>query len=127
MEIEHAEHHSLDRSGARRGSDDAHRGGEAGRPAGGAREADALVGDLAAERIRLLGLAEMAGAVGLVAPQATGIAPLLTPLAALCLAALMAGAVRTHRGLREGFAPAAIVGALCVGIAAGRLVLGAQV
>lgn len=79
------------------------------------------------ERIRLLGLAEMAGAVGLVAPQATGIAPLLTPLAALCLAALMAAAVRTHRGLREGFAPAAIVGALCVGIAAGRLVLGAQV
>lgn len=78
------------------------------------------------ERIRLLGLAEVLGAVGLLAPQATGIAPLLTPLAALCLAVLMAGAIRTHQRLGEGFAPAVIVGALCLGIAAGRLILGAQ-
>src|SRR5512138_3080185 len=47
-------------------------------------------------RIKLLGLAEVAGAAGLVAPQATGIAPLLTPLAAACLAVLMGGAVATH-------------------------------
>lgn len=77
-------------------------------------------------RIKLLGLAEVAGAAGLIAPQATGIAPLLTPLAAACLAALMTGAVGTHRRLGEAFAPAAIVGVLCVGIAAGRLVLGAH-
>jgi uncharacterized membrane protein len=75
-------------------------------------------------RIKLLGLAELAGAVGLVAPQWTGIAPLLTPLAALCLAVLMAGAVRTHQRLGEGFAPAVIIGLLCVGIAAGRLFTG---
>ena len=31
-------------------------------------------------RIKLLGLAELAGAVGLVVPEATGIAPLLTPI-----------------------------------------------
>jgi uncharacterized membrane protein len=78
------------------------------------------------ERIRLLGLAEILGAVGLVAPQATGIAPLLTPLAAFCLAVLMAGAIRTHRRLGEGFAPAAVVAALCLGIAAGRLFVGVQ-
>jgi hypothetical protein len=72
-------------------------------------------------RIKVLGLAELAGAVGLVVPHATGIAPLLTPIAALCLAALMAGAVRTHQRLGEGFLPAAVIGALCVGIAAGLL------
>ncbi len=77
-------------------------------------------------RIKLLGAAEVAGAVGLVAPRATGIAPALTPIAALCVAALMAGAARTHRRLGEGFLPAVVVGALCLGIAAGRLLLGEQ-
>lgn len=71
-------------------------------------------------RIKLLGLAEIAGAVGLVVPAATGIAPLLTPIAAVCVGVLMAGAVRTHRQLRESFAPAAVIGALCIFIAAGR-------
>src|SRR5690242_11265505 len=65
-------------------------------------------------RIKLLGLAEIAGAVGLVAPSATGIAPLLTPIAALCVAMLMAGAVRTHQRLGESFAPAVVIGLLCV-------------
>lgn len=77
-------------------------------------------------RIKLLGLAEVAGAVGLVAPAATGIAPVLTPIAALCLAVLMAGAVRTHQRLGEGFVPAVVIGVLCVGLAAGRLLAGAQ-
>jgi hypothetical protein len=72
-------------------------------------------------RIKLLGLAELAGAVGLVVPRATGIAPALTPIAALCVAALMVGAVRTHRRLGEGFVPAAVIGALCVGIAGALL------
>jgi hypothetical protein len=71
--------------------------------------------------IKLLGLAEMAGAVGLVLPIATGIAPMLTPLAALSVSVLMAGAIRTHRRLGEGFLAAAIVGVLCLGIAAGRI------
>jgi len=71
-------------------------------------------------QIKLLGVAEVAGAVGLIAPQATGIAPVLTPIAAACLAVLMAGAVRTHQRLGEGFVPAALIGALCCAIAAGR-------
>jgi hypothetical protein len=77
------------------------------------------------ERIRLLGLAEVAGAIGLIVPAATGIAPGLTPLAALCLAALMVGAVRTHRQLAESAMPAVVVGVLCVGIAAGRWLVAA--
>jgi uncharacterized membrane protein len=76
-------------------------------------------------RIKLLGLAEIAGGVGLVVPGATGIAPFLTPIAALCLAVLMAGAVQTHRRLGEGAAPAVLIGVLCLGVAAGRL-LGAH-
>ena len=77
-------------------------------------------------RIRLLGFAEVAGAIGLVAPAATGIAPALTPLAALCLGVVMAGAVRTHRRLGENVAPAVVIGLLCAGIAAGRLFGGGQ-
>jgi hypothetical protein len=72
-------------------------------------------------RIKLLGLAEVAGGVGLIVPRATGIAPLLTPVAALCLAVLMAGAVRTHRRLGESPAPAIVIGVLCLGVATGLL------
>ena len=71
-------------------------------------------------RIKLLGLAELAGAVGLILPTATGIVPVLAPIAAVCLAVLMAGAIRTHQRLGEGFLPAVVIGVLCVGIAAGR-------
>lgn len=71
-------------------------------------------------RIKLLGLAEVAGAAGLILPGLTGIAPVLTPVAALCLAVLMAGAVLTHRRLGEGFAPAALLGVFCLAIAVGR-------
>ena len=48
--------------------------------------------DLGPARVRVIGLLEIAGAVGLVLPVATGILPWLTPLAAACLAATMAGA-----------------------------------
>ena len=72
-------------------------------------------------RIKLLGAAEIAGAVGLVVPAVTGIAPFLTPLAGACLAVLMAGAIRTHRRLGEGFAPAAVIAVLCMLVAAGRV------
>ena len=71
-------------------------------------------------RIKLLGAAELAGAVGLIVPPVTGVFPVLAPIAAVCLALLMGGAVRAHRELGEGVAPAAIVGLLCVAIAVVR-------
>ena len=71
-------------------------------------------------RIKLLGAAELAGAAGLVLPVALGIAPLLTPIAAVCLALLMLGAIHIHQRLGESFVPAAVVAALSVAIAAGR-------
>jgi hypothetical protein len=50
--------------------------------------------------IKAIGAAEVAGAVGLVVPAATGILPILTPAAGLGLGALMGGAAATH--LRRG-------------------------
>jgi hypothetical protein len=78
-----------------------------------------------AGRIKLLGLAEMAGALGLVLPAALHIAPVLTPIAAVCLAVLMLGAVQAHRRLHENFAPALVLALVCVAIAVGRFGLGA--
>lgn len=77
-------------------------------------------------RIKLLGLAEVAGAVGLVVPRATGIAPVLTPVAAACLALLMVGASRTHRRLGEPALPAVVVGLCCAALAAALVVVGSH-
>ena len=54
-----------------------------------------------ATTIRLIGTAEILGALGLILPVATGILPVLTPIAALCLAVLMAGATVTHRRIND--------------------------
>jgi hypothetical protein len=51
----------------------------------------------------MIGAAEVAGAFGLVVPAATGIVPVLTPIAAGALAVLMAGATVTHVRLGEPF------------------------
>jgi len=51
------------------------------------------VDDWGAVKVRLVGVAEVLGALGLVLPAATGIAPWLTPTAGLGLAVVMTGAV----------------------------------
>jgi len=76
-------------------------------------------------RIKLLGLAEIAGALGLVLPAVLHMAPVLTPVAAVCLAVLMLGAVQTHRRFHENFVPALVLTLVCVAIAAGGFGLGA--
>ncbi len=76
-------------------------------------------------RIKLLGLAEVAGAIGLVLPAALHIAPALTAIAAACLAVLMLGAVQTHRRFHESVVPALVLVLVCVAIAAGRVRFGA--
>ena len=70
--------------------------------------------------VKLLGLAEILGAVGLIVPQVTGILPILTPIAAVCLVVLMLGAVKTHVDLEEPAAPPTILALLGVFIALGR-------
>ena len=76
-------------------------------------------------RIKLLGLAEVLGAIGLVLPVALNIAPVLTPIAAICLAVLMLGAVQMHRLFHENYMPALVLALVCIALAAGRLGLGA--
>ncbi|SEH00951.1 DoxX-like family protein [Nonomuraea solani] len=63
------------------------------------------VEDFSPGTVRLIGIAELAGALGLVLPALTGIAPILTPLAATGLAVVMVLAAFTHARRRE---PAAI-------------------
>ena len=65
--------------------------------------------DFSATAIKLIGLAEVLGAIGLVAPLATGIAPILSPVAGLALAALMVGATVTHIRRSEPPIPVALV------------------
>jgi hypothetical protein len=72
------------------------------------------------ERVKLLGLAQVVGAVGLVVPWLTGILPILTPIAACCLLLLMLGAVGTHLALKEPFAPPAVLGVVALCVALGR-------
>jgi DoxX-like family len=48
-----------------------------------------------------ISIAEILGAIGLIAPQATGILPILTPVAAVGLGLLMVGALVFHIRRRE--------------------------
>lgn len=47
-------------------------------------------------QVKLIGAAEVLGALGLILPMATGIAPVLSPIAALGIAVLQAGAFVVH-------------------------------
>jgi uncharacterized membrane protein YphA (DoxX/SURF4 family) len=72
--------------------------------------------------IRLVAVAEIVGALGLILPGVTGIDPILTPVAAAGLAIIMVGAVITHARRREGRAVAvtAVLLVLAVVVAVGR-------
>ena len=68
-----------------------------------------FVQDYSTTQLRMIGLAEMLGAIGLIVPFATGILPILTPLAALGLCIIMVFAVPIHLKLKEGAKVAVIV------------------
>lgn len=78
--------------------------------------------DFSPGAIKAIGALEVLGALGLVLPQATGIAPVLTPLAAVGLFLTMAGAVVTHVRRRENQAvvPGVVLGLLALFVAVGR-------
>lgn len=61
------------------------------------------VNDFTENQLKLIGVAELAAAVGLILPWATGILPILTPLAAVGLVVIMVGAALVHR--RRGETP----------------------
>lgn len=64
------------------------------------------VADFSLPTVRVIGVAELAAAVGLILPALTGIVPVLTPLAATGLVVVMALAALTHARRKE---PGAIV------------------
>ncbi len=81
------------------------------------------VADFTARQVRLIGVAEVVGALGLVLPAVTGVAPVLVPVAAAALVLLMVGAVVTHvrRGdPAAGVASPAVLGALTLVVMVGR-------
>ncbi|TMR90423.1 DoxX family protein [Nonomuraea basaltis] len=57
--------------------------------------------DFSSGAVKGIGALEVLGALGLILPAVTGIAPVLTPLAALGLALVMAGAAITHARRKE--------------------------
>jgi hypothetical protein len=73
--------------------------------------------------IRCIAFAELMGVLGLILPGLTGIAPVLTPLAALGLGAVMVGAATIHLRLGE---PGTALGnlailAVCLFVIVGRM------
>ena len=80
------------------------------------------VEDFPLSTIRLIGIAELLGGIGLILPAVTGIAPILTPIAAACLAFVMVLAAATHIRRKEpsGVVVNAVLFALAVFVAWGR-------
>jgi hypothetical protein len=63
--------------------------------------------DFSAPAVKGIGVLEIVGGAGVILPLATGILPILTPIAATCLVVLWIGAAVTHVRRREPFAAAA--------------------
>src|ERR1700754_2558786 len=59
------------------------------------------VEQFSAGTVKLIGAAELLGAIGLILPGALDIAPILVPLAATGLAVIMIGAIITHARRKE--------------------------
>jgi uncharacterized membrane protein YphA (DoxX/SURF4 family) len=78
--------------------------------------------DFSTTSIRLIGLAEILGAIGLVLPAAVHIAPILVSLAAVGLALVMVGAAVVHARRNEpmNIAVNVVLIALAVFVAWGR-------
>jgi hypothetical protein len=80
------------------------------------------VRDVSYPLLRFIAFAELFGAVGLVLPWALGVAPVLTPLAAIGLGIIMVLAAGVHARLREpgNVAKTIALLAACLFVAVGR-------
>jgi uncharacterized membrane protein YphA (DoxX/SURF4 family) len=59
------------------------------------------VNDFSASAVKLIGIAEVAGGIGIVVPTLLNIVPVLTPIAGVSLAILMLGALVIHLRRKE--------------------------
>jgi uncharacterized membrane protein len=86
------------------------------------REQTPYVDDFSQATIKFIGTVEVLGALGLILPAATGIAPILTPLAATGLAIVMvlAAAVHVRRGELKQLPVNAVLFVIAAIIAWGR-------
>lgn len=64
------------------------------------------VEDFSPTVVKLIGLAEVLGGIGLIVPVITGIAPILSPIAGICLVIIMIGAAMVHSRRKEPAVPA---------------------
>lgn len=80
----------------------------------------AWVDDFSDSAVKGIGALEVLGAIGLILPALTGIAPILTPLAALGLALTMAGAIVVHIRRKETIVPPLVLGVLALVVAVAR-------
>jgi uncharacterized membrane protein YphA (DoxX/SURF4 family) len=76
--------------------------------------------ELSALQLKLIGSAELLGSAGLILPWWLGRVPVLTPLAAAALTALMIGATATHIRRKEPIMFTTVLGLLAVFVAVGR-------
>jgi uncharacterized membrane protein len=81
------------------------------------------VADFTDAQVKLIGAAEVLGAVGLIVPTLTGILPLLTPIAAFALVVLQIGAAATHIRRKESFVTNLVLVALTLFVGVGRLLV----
>lgn len=70
--------------------------------------------------VTFIGASEVAGALGLILPMVTGVAPILTPLAALGLAVVMVLAANFHLRRKEPPAVPLVLCALALFVVYGR-------
>ncbi|MBW9094520.1 DoxX family protein [Microbacterium jejuense] len=70
--------------------------------------------DFADPTVKLIGVAELVGGIGLILPLLTGIAPILTPIAATALAVVMIGAIAVHVRRKENATPSVVLAVLSI-------------
>lgn len=70
--------------------------------------------DFSTASVKLIGVVEVLGALGLVLPLATGIAPILTPLAAVGLVIVFVGAIVVHARRKENPTPPIVLALLSI-------------
>jgi uncharacterized membrane protein YphA (DoxX/SURF4 family) len=78
------------------------------------------------DRLRIIGVLEVLGAIGVVLPGLTGVLPWLVPTAAGCLALLMVSAAVLHLrrpGEAQNIVVNAVLGALSLAMTIGRFVI----
>lgn len=83
------------------------------------------VDDFSDPAVKLIGVAEILGGIGLVLPLLVDIAPVFAPIAATCLTLVMIGAIVVHVRRHESAAPAIVLAVLSAASAVlGFVVLG---